>query len=157
MALVVIYTQADGSVGVIVPAPTDRRSGETEAQQAARVLASAVPTGGVSGRVVSDSVLPDYRFFPAWRDSGSAVAPNLAAARIQRRQELLVIRDSVLVRLNDRYQQALDEVDVPMQTTVRNRRVRLRNLGATLTTELAAVATIVGVAAYNHADLTDPV
>jgi hypothetical protein len=77
----ILYTNADGGVSVIVPAPDAQLEGETENDFLARVAAGAVPEG-VPFSIVDVSEVPaDRTFRNAWRKSGATVTHDMPAAK----------------------------------------------------------------------------
>jgi hypothetical protein len=76
----ILYTNAEGGLSVIIPAPADQRPGESEADFIARVAAQAVPDG-TSFDIVDAAVLPDRTFRNAWRKQGAGVTHDMPAAR----------------------------------------------------------------------------
>jgi hypothetical protein len=77
----ILYTNPEGGVSVIVPAPDAQLEGETEGDFIARVAAGAVPEG-VPFSIVDGSEVPSDRTFRnAWRKSGAAVTHDMPAAK----------------------------------------------------------------------------
>jgi hypothetical protein len=77
----ILYTNAEGGLSVVIPAPADQRPGESEADFLARVALLAVPEG-VAFEIVPVAVIPSDRTFRnAWRASGKTVVHDMPAAR----------------------------------------------------------------------------
>ena len=169
----IIYTDAEG-LHQIVPDDRERRPSELDAAFAARLAALSVPAA-TPFRIVAATDFPlrpdgqhDRRFREAWRDNGAGpVVVGMPRARLQRRRELLALRDvgtlpdvppavavGKLVLVERQLQDAIDTGAPPATiTALRAKRQRLRNLETTIDADLALQLTPAALAAFVPPDL----
>lgn len=77
----ILYTNSQGGLSVIIPAPDAQLHGESEADFLARLAAQVVPAG-VAFDVVDVTAVPSDRTFRnAWRKQGAGVTHDMPAAR----------------------------------------------------------------------------
>lgn len=114
-SLVIIFTNADGSVGIVhpIPQPQWNLRGNTEAQNdqehLEQVATRAVPPG-LKWRVIPRKNLPNrYEYRDAWRDNGSELYVDLSAARSIKMQRIREKRNRLLSAL-DLHKVRLDDV-----------------------------------------------
>lgn len=73
MAAILLWTNPDGYLCVVVPAPAGQLPGESQADWLARVAATSIPAG-TSYRTADTADLPtDYADRGAWADNGANV------------------------------------------------------------------------------------
>jgi hypothetical protein len=128
--LVIVYTVTGSNlVWQTVPAAADRRPGETEAQQAARVAARDLPPGATNVQVVDSAALPQSkRWRAAWQLGAGAVTVSFAGARAARRAELALLQSRRLADLTNQIDQATDNNQIALVTSLRTKRKAVRDL-----------------------------
>lgn len=139
MAIVAVYVES-GQVRVLHPALSQRMAGETLPQFFKRIADKDVPPG-VPYKLVDDANLPPRRFRSAWLHDGAGnVTIDLAAARAQRKAELLDARDVRLRIVRAKLATADEDNDLAALQALRDRSRALRGLDGTADAQLAAVS-----------------
>ena len=156
----IIYTDAEG-LHQIVPDDRERRPGELDAAFGARLAALSVPAG-TPFRIVAETDFPlrpdgqhNRRFREAWADPGSgAVVVAMPRGRLQRRRELLALRDVKIRIVEAQIHDAVDTGAGPgVIGPLRDKRQRMRNLESTINADLALQLTPDALAAFVPPDL----
>ncbi len=88
---VIVYSRADGSVGVLRPTNELIDKSADEDAAIALVIAKDLPADAVSHEVIPiDAVLTDRAFRNAWENVEAAVAVNMSKARNLQRERIAV-------------------------------------------------------------------
>lgn len=135
----IIYTNENGEVLIIIPAPD---SGLTIEE----IAAKDVPTG-VPFNIVDVSELPtDRHFRNAWELNGSTLSVNMAKARNIHKNNLRGMRVKKFEALDADYMKATEKGDVTAQQVIAQKKQALRDVtidpaidAATTPDELKAV------------------
>lgn len=133
---VIVYSQADGGVSVVVP---------TGAVSLEEVLKKYVPLGAIDVRVVDRTELPaDYTFRDAWEIKNGKVEPNLARSKALAQQKRRESRARQFVPLDI-------EATIPAKAAqAETKRQAIRDKDATIqsqvdaATDVPTLKTIVG-------------
>ena len=116
----IIYTQANGQVAVIVPAP---KSGLTIEE----IALKDVPKG-TEYEIVDAAELPERTFRNAWRKNGKAVGIDMSEARDIHRNTLRELRNPLLEKLDVDFMQAIEANDKEAQAVIANEKQALRDV-----------------------------
>lgn len=81
----IIYTNQEGVLCIVNPAPSFMRTGETEANFVARIIAKDVPSSATNVRVVDAEDIPTDRTF---RDAWAACPESVCRVDMQKAREI---------------------------------------------------------------------
>lgn len=126
----IIYTAPDGHLRRVLPSHDDRTrpQGETEDELLARVIARAVPSG-LSYQVITPPPTPHDRYFrEAWEEGLGQVVINMPKARDIHMDNIRVVRDRELGRLDIEWMRASEAEDAVAKTRIAGLKNTLRDI-----------------------------
>ena len=153
----IIFTGPSGVAAVLIPAYNDKitgqRPGETEAAYLDRVIARNMETSVLSPavpfRVIEDTELPTRDYRDAWRFNGTAVVHDMPAARqIKLNFEIRPERNKRLQALDVEWSRATAQGNTVLAGQVETKRQTLRDMPATVASDLNACATPLALKTY---------
>jgi len=119
----IVYTNADGRICVVIPAPD---SGMTIEQIAGKDVPAGVPY-----RIADAADIPaDRTFRNAWTHDEAGIKVDMAKARDIHRDRLRALRAPKLKALDADYMRALEAKDIPKQADIIGRKQALRDVTA---------------------------
>jgi hypothetical protein len=138
MSKVIIFSQQDGRLAIVTPAPNSRmllpRPGyppilEPEMYWLQRIAAQAVPQTAQDAHVIDSGALPaDMTFYDAWRHNAGVVHVDMPMARELHRAALRQARQPMLEQLDVEYQRAHERDDKEHMQTVAAAKQALRDV-----------------------------
>jgi len=153
MARVICYSDRDGNVCVVVPAPSARRRGETVAEFLARIAAKDAPPGAI---VIDDANLPtDRKFRAAWVIANGAVVHDMAKARTIHLRRIRAKRNALLRATDGLVVKANEVGDTATADQLRALRQRLRDIPADISASIDAAADAAALDAITSAALSE--
>lgn len=144
MNLAIAYTRGDGGITVLTP---NIHPGETEAQAAARVLATDVPLDASDAVVIDKARMPqNRRWRDAWRVADGKIVVDLDEAKKIRVAEL-EREQSVLIEANaKKYMIAVAKGDTAIAQAAQQKAQALSSLDKTaIEASVAVVADLVSL------------
>lgn len=131
----IIYTNLDGSVSIVIPAPKSHLEKLfgliSDEQYESHVWEKSVPVNAINARYIEDSDIPVSREFRnAWVDvtDTSNIDINLVKAKEIQLEKLRLERVPLLEQLDKQMLYALEDGDVVKQAQIKLEKQRLRDV-----------------------------
>lgn len=120
----ILYTDADGNVCVIIPAPKAQLEGETDNQFAKRIADEVVPKG-TSYKIINAAALPQDRIFrKAWKEDGTI---DFNKAKEVQKDRLRAVRPEAFKALDEQALRALETGNTNLLEQVKTEKQILRD------------------------------
>jgi hypothetical protein len=128
---VIIYTKADGTAAICIPAPAGRLPNESELDWLDRVAKRSIPPDAKDVRLTTRDAIPtDRTFRDAWIVNGHGVAVDMPRARDVHRGHIRRNRVAALRALDAAYQKASDAGDTKAAAAISAHRQKWRDAPA---------------------------
>ena len=152
----IIFTGPGGIASVLMPAYSDKITGkredETENQYIDRVIARCIQAGSLPAagyKIVEGDPRPVRHYRNAWRFDGTSVVHDMTVARqLKLSEEIRPERNKRLQALDVEWSRATAQGNTVLAGQVETKRQTLRDMPATVASDLNACATPLALKTY---------